>query len=139
MRIAVVGAGYVGGVLVGFLREAGHEVVAVSFSGGEGELACDISDRSAVAGLATELGPVDVAVHCAASGRGGDRLERYRSVYLEGCRNIIEALRPGRLVYASSTSVYGQVGGEWVVTKAIMSRSARVLMEGWLRVPPDAF
>ncbi|MEO2219828.1 2-methylaconitate cis-trans isomerase PrpF [Chromobacterium vaccinii] len=28
--------------------------------------------------------------------------------------------------------------GEWVVTKAIMSRSARVLMEGWVRVPGDA-
>ncbi|WP_087753312.1 2-methylaconitate cis-trans isomerase PrpF [Paraburkholderia caledonica] len=26
------------------------------------------------------------------------------------------------------------VGGEWVVTKAVMSRSARVLMEGWVRV-----
>lgn len=26
-------------------------------------------------------------------------------------------------------------GGEWRVTKAIMSRSARVLMEGWVRVP----
>jgi 2-methylaconitate cis-trans-isomerase PrpF len=25
------------------------------------------------------------------------------------------------------------------VTKAIMSRSARVLMEGWVRVPGDAF
>ena len=32
-----------------------------------------------------------------------------------------------------------QVAGEWVVTKAIMSRSARVLMEGWVRVPGDAF
>lgn len=28
--------------------------------------------------------------------------------------------------------------GEWTVTKAIMSRSARVLMEGWVRVPGDA-
>ncbi len=28
-----------------------------------------------------------------------------------------------------------QEKGEWVVTKAIMSRSARVLMEGWIRVP----
>jgi len=26
-------------------------------------------------------------------------------------------------------------GGEWVVKKAVMSRSARVLMEGWVRVP----
>ncbi len=30
-----------------------------------------------------------------------------------------------------------QVKGEWIVTKAIMSRSARVLMEGWVRVPGD--
>ncbi|GGD10008.1 2-methylaconitate cis-trans isomerase PrpF [Halopseudomonas salina] len=29
-----------------------------------------------------------------------------------------------------------QINGEWVVKKAIMSRSARVLMEGWVRVPP---
>ncbi len=27
------------------------------------------------------------------------------------------------------------VNGEWKVTKAIMSRSARVLMEGWVRIP----
>jgi len=27
--------------------------------------------------------------------------------------------------------------GQWVVTKALMSRSARVLMEGWVRVPAD--
>lgn len=31
------------------------------------------------------------------------------------------------------------VNGEWTVTKAIMSRSARVLMEGWVRVPGDSF
>jgi len=29
--------------------------------------------------------------------------------------------------------------GQWKVTKAIMSRSARVLMEGWVRVPGDSF
>ncbi|MGR2919645.1 2-methylaconitate cis-trans isomerase PrpF [Acinetobacter sp. 1125_18A] len=29
--------------------------------------------------------------------------------------------------------------GQWVVKKAIMSRSARVLMEGWVRVPADSF
>ena len=32
-----------------------------------------------------------------------------------------------------------QVGGQWVVTKAIMSRSARIIMEGWVRVPGDTF
>ncbi|HHX4895154.1 TPA: 2-methylaconitate cis-trans isomerase PrpF [Acinetobacter baumannii] len=29
--------------------------------------------------------------------------------------------------------------GQWVVKKAIMSRSARVLMEGWVRIPGDSF
>ncbi|MEG0009060.1 MAG: 2-methylaconitate cis-trans isomerase PrpF [Aeromonas sp.] len=32
-----------------------------------------------------------------------------------------------------------RVNGEWSVTKAVMSRSARILMEGWVRVPGDAF
>ncbi|WP_298009906.1 2-methylaconitate cis-trans isomerase PrpF [uncultured Aquabacterium sp.] len=32
-----------------------------------------------------------------------------------------------------------QVNGQWTVTKAIMSRSARILMEGWVRVPGDTF
>ena len=32
-----------------------------------------------------------------------------------------------------------QENGRWTATKAIMSRSARVIMEGWVRVPDDAF
>lgn len=32
-----------------------------------------------------------------------------------------------------------QVDGQWTVTKAVMSRSARVLMEGAVRVPADSF
>ena len=32
-----------------------------------------------------------------------------------------------------------QIEGQWTVTKAVMSRSARILMEGWVRVPGDAF
>ena len=32
-----------------------------------------------------------------------------------------------------------QVNGEWTVIKASMSRSARILMEGWVRIPGDAF
>ncbi|MDK2125170.1 2-methylaconitate cis-trans isomerase PrpF [Parachitinimonas caeni] len=32
-----------------------------------------------------------------------------------------------------------QINGDWTVSRAIMSRSARVLMEGWIRVPADSF
>jgi probable AcnD-accessory protein PrpF len=31
------------------------------------------------------------------------------------------------------------VDGQWTVNKAVMSRSARVLMEGWVRIPGDSF
>lgn len=31
-----------------------------------------------------------------------------------------------------------QENGQWAVKKAVMSRSARVLMEGWVRIPQDA-
>ncbi|MGQ9724527.1 MAG: 2-methylaconitate cis-trans isomerase PrpF [Tepidimonas sp.] len=32
-----------------------------------------------------------------------------------------------------------QVDGQWQVAKVVMSRSARILMEGWVRVPGDSF
>lgn len=54
-----------------------------------------------------------------------------------GERNAVRFGHPsGTLRVGAEAS---QVDGEWTVTKAIMSRSARVLMEGWVRVPGDAF
>lgn len=32
-----------------------------------------------------------------------------------------------------------RVNGQWTVTKAVMSRSARILMEGWVCVPAESF
>jgi len=31
------------------------------------------------------------------------------------------------------------VNGSWAINKAVMSRSARILMEGWVRIPGDSF
>jgi probable AcnD-accessory protein PrpF len=54
-----------------------------------------------------------------------------------GARNAVRFGHPsGTLRVGAEAS---QENGEWVVRKAIMSRSARVLMEGWVRVPGDAF
>jgi uncharacterized protein YbjT (DUF2867 family) len=75
MRIAVVGAsGYVGGRLVPRLVEAGHEVVALSRSGGDDRpgvrhVAADIGDRERV-GEALE--GVDAAIYLVHSMAGGD-------------------------------------------------------------------
>jgi len=54
-----------------------------------------------------------------------------------GARNAVRFGHPsGALRVGAEAS---QESGEWIVKKAIMSRSARVLMEGWVRVPGDAF
>jgi len=64
-------------------------------------------------------------VNLAAGGDGGGTRDAVRFGHPSG------TLRVG----AEAT----QVDGAWVVRKAIMSRSARVLMEGWVRVPGDVF
>ncbi len=55
----------------------------------------------------------------------------------DGVRSAVRFGHPsGTLRVGAEAS---QIDGEWTVVKAIMSRSARVLMEGWVRVPGDAF
>jgi len=54
-----------------------------------------------------------------------------------GERNAVRFGHPSGTLRVGAAAT--QVNGEWTVTKAIMSRSARVLMEGWVRVPGDAF
>lgn len=114
MRVFVIGAGYVGRVLCDLLDNLGHEVVAVTRCGGAGSMAADVADRGALRALREEVGAPDAVVHCASAGRGSDREARYRAVYLRGCQNVVEVLAPGRLVFASSTSVYGQTDGSVV-------------------------
>jgi probable AcnD-accessory protein PrpF len=75
------------------------------------------------------MGTVAVAISAAAAipgttvnlAAGGGKRDAVRFGHPSG------ALRVG----AEAT----MIDGEWKVTKAIMSRSARVLMEGWVRVP----
>jgi 2-methylaconitate cis-trans-isomerase PrpF len=49
-----------------------------------------------------------------------------------------EAVRFGHPSGTLRVGAQAQVfDGDWIVTKAVMSRSARVLMEGWVRIPGD--
>jgi probable AcnD-accessory protein PrpF len=54
-----------------------------------------------------------------------------------GARNAVRFGHPSGTLRVGAEA--RQANGEWTVTKAIMSRSARILMEGWVRVPGDAF
>jgi len=54
-----------------------------------------------------------------------------------GARNAVRFGHPSGTLQVGAEAQ--EVNGQWSVTKASMSRSARVLMEGWVRVPGDAF
>jgi hypothetical protein len=54
-----------------------------------------------------------------------------------GERNAVRFGHPSGTLRVGAEA--GKVNGEWTVSKAIMSRSARVLMEGWVKIPGDAF
>ncbi len=54
-----------------------------------------------------------------------------------GERSAVRFGHPSGILRVGAEAV--QSKGEWSVAKAIMSRSARVLMEGWVRVPGDYF
>jgi probable AcnD-accessory protein PrpF len=54
-----------------------------------------------------------------------------------GERNVVTFGHPsGTLKVGAAAS---EIGGDWKVEKVTMSRSARVLMEGWVRIPGDSF
>jgi nucleoside-diphosphate-sugar epimerase len=126
MRALVVGCGYVGFPLAAELARRGHDVSGLRRSAesdgalqqaGVTPLHADLTQPTSLAALPCNF---DWVVNCVASG-GGDVTE-YRQLYLEGMRNLIAWLRPAaaqtnrgpRLVYTSSTGVYGQNDGSLV-------------------------
>ncbi|MFC5367046.1 SDR family oxidoreductase [Salinirubrum litoreum] len=122
MRVAVLGCGYVGLELGRQLSAAGHEVVGVrrSESGlaavesaGLEAVEADVTDAESLA----DVPDADWVVFAASS--GGRGAEAARSVYVQGLRTAIRQFgsrdeRPDRLIYTSSTGVYGDHGGDWV-------------------------
>ncbi len=54
-----------------------------------------------------------------------------------GARNAVRFGHPSGTLRVGAEAAL--VEGKWQVTKAVMSRSARILMEGWVRIPADTF
>jgi len=121
-RVLVAGCGFTGLAAARRFYALGWSVTGLTHSAESAQrmtsepfavAACDINDRAAVRALA----PFDVVVDCVSSGRGGP--DAYRSVFLEGARNLLETLHPARFIFTSSTSVYAQTGGVTVTEESL--------------------
>jgi nucleoside-diphosphate-sugar epimerase len=122
VQVAILGCGYVGVELGRQLTTAGHDVVGVRRSdagldaieaAGFDAVRADLTDAASLSAVPD----TDWLVYAASA--GGRGVEAARSAYVDGLRTTVEtfgerASPPDRLVYTSSTGVYGDHDGGWV-------------------------
>ncbi|MFP4541721.1 MAG: NAD-dependent epimerase/dehydratase family protein [Opitutales bacterium] len=121
-RLVITGCGYVGRAVAETALAAGWAVEALTRNGDKAaQLRSTLGLRVVEGDLASDdwheaLDPAGATViNCVSSGGGG--VEGYRRSYLDGMRSLLEwaARGPVRaLLYTSSTSLYGDAGGDWV-------------------------
>lgn len=119
LRVLVAGCGYVGSALAAELARDGHAVFGlrrrpVGLPPKVTPVAADLSDPTTLGSLPRGL---DVVVYGAAADGFTD--DAYRAAYVDGPRHLLAALvaageHPRRVLFTSSTAVYGQSRGEWV-------------------------
>ena len=118
-RILIAGCGDVGTALGLSLAEHGHEVFGARRSAHRlpeplHPLPVDLTDARAIE---RAVPPVDAVVYAVAAGSRDEGA--YRRAYVDGVSALLEVLEaraepPRRVFFVSSTSVYGERGGEWV-------------------------
>ena len=118
-RVLIAGCGDVGNRLGRRLLEAGHEVWGLRrnvarLAPGLQPVDADLADPASLAALPRDL--TLVAYTAAADGRSESD---YQTAYVQGLSNLLAALerqgqRPRRVIFTSSTGVYGQDDGSWV-------------------------
>ncbi|MBN2194232.1 MAG: NAD-dependent epimerase/dehydratase family protein [Polyangiaceae bacterium] len=118
-RILIVGAGYVGCALGARLAARGDEVFALRrrvllVPPPLSPVTADVTRPETLSGLPDRL---DSVVFTIAPDATTD--EAYAHTYVDGTRHLLAALaeqggEPPRILFTSSTSVYGQGDGEWI-------------------------
>ncbi|MBP1985589.1 NAD(P)H-binding protein [Halolamina salifodinae] len=122
MGVLVLGCGYIGREFGKRLVDAGHDVTGVVRSASSADavaadgidpVQADLTDSGVVA----DLPDADVLVFSASAGRGS--VEEARALYIDGLGGVISefeerASPPSRLLFTSTTGVYGDHGGDWV-------------------------
>ncbi len=131
MTTLIIGCGYLGRRVAHLWHTLGRHVCAttrradaVGIPGVE-PVVCDVLDPSLV-----RLPPAETVLYAVGFDRTSGAL--MRAVYVDGLANVLAQLPPpGRFLYVSSSSVYGQTDGEWVDEEAVtepQEESGRIVL-----------
>ena len=119
MTTLIIGCGYLGQRLGARLHQQGEIVFGTVRSSGRAAQIAGLGIEPVIADVLvpdslSRLPAADRIFYCV----GFDRAAGHsmRSVYVDGLQNVLDRLPTPvtRLVFAGSTGVYGQTGGEWV-------------------------
>lgn len=120
-HVLIAGCGYVGSALAARLLADGRSVFTLRR--GEQQLPgcvalrADLGDVAELSSALCALPAGEALEVCYMAAAGGFTPALYRAAYLDGPRNLLNALATRevrRVVYASSTAVYGDAAGGWV-------------------------
>ena len=118
-RILIAGCGYVGSRVAENLAVGGSEVFALrrGLSVAREGVTSISADLSRIETLGVLPEKIDAIIYSAGAGAANEAA--YRAAYLDGVENLIRSLADRgdslpRIVFCSSTAVYGQERGEWV-------------------------
>ncbi|MGP0063843.1 MAG: SDR family oxidoreductase [Isosphaeraceae bacterium] len=115
----IIGCGYLGQRLGALLLRDGGRVFGTVRSAGRAAEIAGLGIEPVIVDVLQpdslrELPRVDRVFYCVGFDRAAGAA--MRAVYVDGLQNVLDNLPAsvGRIVYASSTGVYAQAGGEWV-------------------------
>lgn len=116
-KILILGAGYLGSHLQRYLVDAGNEVFLGDIIGEKCSspgMQVDLSDPKSVARLSDSFrdGMPEIVVVCVSAKGAGE--EACEALYDQGIQHVIESFPVSRILFCSSTSLYGVTDGRWV-------------------------
>lgn len=138
-EVLIIGCGFLGNAAAELFSSRGARVLGLvrsmdSLSELDNRpfesLRCDVTETSSVEALQPRLEGVPLAIYAVSSRHGG--AESYAAVYRDGLHRILQGWSPKRLIFVSSTSVYGQNDGSWLTEESPTcpdSQTGRILLE----------